>query len=73
MKLDKRAAFVGIGFEIIALLIVGVWLGGWLDKKFQLNGMGTAGLVILAMVLWFIQLLQMLKNLQNDRDQNPPT
>jgi len=71
LKLDRGATFVGMGFEIVGLLLLGVWLGGFIDKKFALNGMGTAGMVILALVGWFIHLVQLLKKYQNDQDQPP--
>ena len=68
--MDRRAVFVGMGFEIVGLLLVGVWAGAYFDKKFNLQGMATAGLVVLALILWFLHLLQLIKNINNDQDQN---
>lgn len=62
----KMAAFVGIGFEVVGLIIAAVWLGGWLDTHYGLKGMATAGLVICALVGWFIHILWMLKRFEKD-------
>lgn len=62
----KMAAFVGIGFEVVGLLIASVWVGGWLDTKFQLKGMATAGLVVLALAGWFVHIIWMLKRFEKD-------
>lgn len=62
----KMAAFVGIGFEVVGLIIAAVWAGGWLDARYNLKGMATAGLVIVALVGWFVHILWMLKSFEKD-------
>ena len=64
---NKSIAFVGIGFEIIALLIAGVTIGGAIDRRFNLKGLGTAVMVIASLVLWFIHLIHLLKSMNQDR------
>lgn len=64
----KMAAFVGIGFELIGLLLGAAFLGRYLDQKFAFQGLVTAGLVILALVGWLIHLILLLKGL----DSNSP-
>lgn len=62
----KMAVFVGIGFELIGLLLGAAFLGRYLDEKFALKGLMTAGLVILALVGWLIHLVVLLKGFQAD-------
>ncbi len=66
---NKMAAFVGIGFEIIGILLLAAWAGSWLDTAYDLKGMGTAGLVILGLVGWLVHLLYMLKGLDTDQSE----
>ena len=66
------AVFVGIGFEIVALILVAVWLGGHLDRHFALAGLGTVFMIILAMVAWMVHVFVLLKQL-NQKQNQPPT
>jgi len=66
---NKMAVFVGIGFEIIGILVLAAWAGGWLDKAYGLKGMGTAGLVILGLIGWLVHLLYLLKDFENDQSE----
>ncbi|MBX7230657.1 MAG: AtpZ/AtpI family protein [Bdellovibrionales bacterium] len=56
-------AFIGIGSEIIAFLLLGVWFGKHLDEKFQLRGLATALSVLSGLTLWIIHLVYLLKKM----------
>lgn len=53
--------FIGIGLEIVVLVILAVWIGDWLDSKLDGHGLWMGLSVILALVLWFIHLIFMMK------------
>lgn len=57
----RGLVFTGIGFELVGLVIGAVTLGGVLDEKFDLKGIGTAGLIILCFIGWFCHLIVLLK------------
>ena len=57
--------FAMIGFELISLILISLWLGNYLVQK----GYGQAAqafCVLGAFLLWFISLILKLKSLKND-------
>lgn len=63
MKKNKYIVFASIGFELIGLLVVAIWLGKYLAEK----GYGTAAqafCVLGAFFVWFISLIMKLKALK---------
>ncbi len=56
--------FMGMGFELVGLVIGCIYLGGQLDKYFSWPGYATAGLVVLSMVGWIVHLIVLLKRFQ---------
>ena len=67
MPKNKMAAFAGIGFELIALLLGAVYLGQYIEGRVGGKGLLTAGLVVLAFIGWIVHLVVMLK----PRDEDP--
>ena len=59
----KKKAFlvVGMGFEVVVLLWVFVYIGQKGDAYFQTGGWITSGLVILALFVWFYQLVKVFR------------
>ena len=62
---NRMVAFVGIGFELIGLLLGGAFLGQYLDREFGVAGLWTAGMVILGLVGWLVHLVILLKGYQS--------
>lgn len=65
MKKNKYMIFAMIGFELISLILISLWLGNYLVQK----GYGQAAqafCVLGAFLLWFISLILKLKSLKND-------
>lgn len=68
MKKNKYIVFASIGFELIGLLIVSIWLGGYLKNK----GYGTAAeafCVLGAFLIWFVSLMMKLKGLKTSESK----
>lgn len=63
--MNKYILFVGIGFELIGLIIGALVLSAWLEEKYPSKGTLTAGLVLLALIGWFIHIFILLKNIEN--------
>jgi MFS-type transporter involved in bile tolerance (Atg22 family) len=65
-KKNRMAAFAGIGFEIVGLMVGAVLIGQYLDERFNAKGMITAGFVILALTGWLIHVIYMLKSFSGE-------
>jgi hypothetical protein len=59
--MNKYVVFIGIGFELIGLILVAVYLSEYLEKIHPSKGIITAGLVLLALVGWFVHILILLR------------
>lgn len=62
MKKNKYIIFAAIGFELIALIVVSLWLGSLLEQK-GYNG-AQAIAVVVAFLIWFASLIIKLKSLK---------
>ncbi|MEK6627818.1 MAG: hypothetical protein AABY53_04280 [Bdellovibrionota bacterium] len=65
MKKNKYIVFATIGFELITLILLALWLGSYLSKK----GFGSAAqafCVLAAFAIWFASLILKLKKMKND-------
>lgn len=65
MKKNKYIIFAAIGFELISLILISLWLGNYLLKK-GYGQTAQAFCVLGAFLIWFISLILKLKNLKND-------
>ena len=58
--LNKKAfLLVGMSFEIVILLMLFIWIGQKADRHFRTNNFITIALVILALFIWFYQLIRL--------------
>ncbi len=58
--LNKKAfLLIGISFEVVILLMLFIWLGQKADRHFHTNNFITMILVILALFIWFYQLIRL--------------
>ena len=62
MKKNKYIIFAAIGFELIALIVLSLWLGSWLEQKGYKGAQAIA--VVVAFFLWFVSLIMKLKSLK---------
>lgn len=53
--------FTAIGFEIIALILAGIYLGGLADSLWGWGGLGLTAGVIGALILWLIHVFVLLQ------------
>lgn len=60
--MNKYVLFVSMGFELIGLIIVAVYLGGYIEEKFLIKkGMLQALLILLFLVGWFLRVIYQVK------------
>jgi MFS family permease len=63
---DKRLIFMGIGFELVGLVIGSVYFGGILDAHFGWQGMGVVGLIVLTFAGWLVHFIVLIKRFMAD-------
>lgn len=51
--LGAAGKYVGLGFELVVPVLLGIWLGRWLDGKFGWNPWGTLGGAVLGIAAGF--------------------
>ena len=67
----KGAALLGLGSELIVLILVSVWAGRSIDTRFEWKGLGVGLLVTLAFIVWFVRIVFLLKSKQGpSSDEN---
>ncbi len=67
--MNKYLVFAGIGFELIGLILLSVYIGDTLDSKWPSKGMWVAGLILLSLVGWMVHLVFLLKSAQKSESQ----
>jgi hypothetical protein len=68
--MKKAAIFMGIGFELVGL-ILGAWvIGRVVDNYFHWNGYGVATFVVVVMLGWMYHLIVLLKKFMDDVDDD---
>ena len=57
-KVNSYLKYSGIGFQLIAVILIGVFVGKYLDKRFQNDTpYFTAGLILVLLVVFLIKLI----------------
>lgn len=58
---NKYMVFASIGFELIAFILVAIYLGQYLVEKQGMGQAVQAFLIVAAFILWFVSLIVKLK------------
>jgi len=56
--------FVGIGLELLILVVAGSWVGGLLDGRTGSGQLFTAIMILVAFTVWLVHLIFLLKRFQ---------
>lgn len=63
------AKLTSLGFEIVLYVVLAVFAGQWIETKVDLNGLGVAIFIFLAMGFWIYRVITTLNELdKNDKD-----
>jgi len=60
---------MGMGFELVGLVLASVYFGGMIDEKFNLGGLGLVGLCMMSLIGWMIHLIQLAKQVEKQKQQ----
>ena len=69
MKNNKYVVFATIGFELISLILLSLWLGNYLTKQ-GYGATAEAFCVVVAFLIWFISLIIKLKKINSDKNSD---
>lgn len=58
---NKSMVFMGMGFELVVLILGAAYLGKFIDDKLGWAGYATASLILLFLLSWFWHLMVLLK------------
>ncbi|MCB0412574.1 MAG: AtpZ/AtpI family protein [Bdellovibrionales bacterium] len=61
--------FMGMGFELVGLIVGCIYLGNQIDQYFSWAGYGTIGLVLLSLAGWLFHLIILLKKYQAEQSK----
>lgn len=61
---DSRIIFVGLGIELIGLILGSIWIGQKWDEEYKMRGVITVGLLLAVLVGWFVRLLYLLRRFE---------
>lgn len=62
--------FIGVGFELFILSIGAIYLGGIIDKKYDLGGVGTIVLFCIVLASWIFHLTILMKQVKKNLEIN---
>lgn len=70
--MNKGMIFIGVGFELVSLVLAGIWIGSYLDEWLGSKGLATMAMLLLMMFGWFVHLFVLLKKMETDGKNPPP-
>jgi preprotein translocase subunit Sss1 len=56
--------FMGIGFELVGIVLASLYLGTLLDEHFLWGGFGVAGVLLIGTVGWIVHVVYWLMKMQ---------
>jgi hypothetical protein len=69
----KYVVFIGMGFELLGIVLLSVWAGLWLEKQKPMKNLWPVLLVFAGLGGWFVRVLKLLKSINNQNQQSDPT
>ena len=68
---SKYAVFIGIGFELVILLVGAIQLGNFIEAKYDLKGLGLTGLCLGALIAWMTHVIVLAKKIEAEDEKVP--
>jgi len=73
MKNSGAVVFVGLGFELVGLILGAFALGQQVDKYLHWDGLGVVGLIVAVMLGWMYHVVVLLKRYAETTDDEGDT
>ncbi len=63
--------FVGIGFELVGLMLASVYIGQAIDKHLGWSGIAMAALMMISLAGWIAHIVILLNKQEKEAKENP--
>jgi hypothetical protein len=70
--MNKGIVFMGMGFELLGMVLGGLYVGQAVDKYMEWPGYGVAVFVVSGLISWMVHLIYMLKKFMVETPDDPP-
>lgn len=67
--MKKYLVFVGMGFELIGIVLAALWVGLWLEGLKPMKNLWPVLLVFLGLSGWFYRVILLLKKMNNENEK----
>ena len=67
---SQALIFIGISFELAALVVGALYLGDIVDKKYSLNGLATVGILFAVMGAWVYHLVILVQKFSKEQKKH---
>lgn len=64
MKTNKYIIFSAMGMELVGIMVGCLYIGQLIDEKYQTSGLAMAGLSMLGLAGWLVQIVRLLKKFE---------
>lgn len=68
--MKQGIVFLGMGFELLGLILGGLYIGQVIDKEMNWPGYGVALLVVLCLISWLVHLFVLLRRFMKDSEND---
>ena len=68
--MNKYVLFIGIGFELIGLIVVSILASNYFEEKYHTKGTITAAAVLIALIGWFIHIYFLLSKVNKATEED---
>ena len=69
---NKSMVFMGMGFELVVLVLAAAYLGKYIDSYFGSPGYFTAALIVVFLCSWFYHMIVLLRRINEDDEPDGP-
>ena len=66
---NKYLVFVGIGIELVGIMMACLLIGQWLDQKYDLKGLAMVGLSVMGLAGWLVQIVKLTQKMDKQADE----
>ena len=65
--MNKYIVFVGMGFELVGVILAGAYLGHYCDETYGWKGLGVVGFSVLGLAGWIAHIVLLAKKLESNK------
>lgn len=67
--MKKYLVFVGMGFELIGIVLASLWVGMWIETQKPMKNLWPVFLVFIGLSAWFFRVVRLLKHMNRQNEK----